>query len=120
MFWTKLPLPPLANGERDYWAMLKVDLPNPIPVAATDPMPTIAPMIVGYFLNFGIRTKGDIRFKLTDLVGDDPINWSESDVKDIDPKSLDRRIKKHIKPTWWPLSFGLYHFQSVNSTDKWS
>ena len=97
MFWIKLPLPPLAKGERDYWAMLKVDFPRPISAAeASDQLPPDSPPMVGYFRNFGIRTKGDIRFRLKDLVGDDLINWGESDVKEMNPKSLDRRIKKHI------------------------
>lgn len=96
MFWTKLPLPPLANGERDYWAMLKVDPPAPIHASEeTDHVPT-PPQ--GYFQNFGIRTKGDIRFKLTDIVGSDLIIWSESEVTEMDPKNLDPRIKKYIKP----------------------
>jgi len=94
MFWTKLPLPPLAKQERDYWAMLKVDPPATHRAPeASDQAPT-PPQ--SYYQNFGIRTKGDIRFKLTDIVGDDLINWAESDVSEKDPKSLDRRIKKYI------------------------
>src|SRR5688572_29766389 len=97
MFWTKLPLAPLANGERDWWAMLKVDFPKPITAAeASVQLPPGTPPIVGYYRNLGIRTKGDIRFRLTDLAGDDFINWADSDVKEIDPKSLDRRIRKYI------------------------
>ena len=99
MFWTRLPLEPLAKGERDYWAMLKVDLPQPLPAPEIAGLPPSANpvFLVGYFRNFGIRTKTDIRFKLGDLVDDGLINWPESDVKEMDPKSLDRRIRKHIQ-----------------------
>jgi hypothetical protein len=94
VFWTKLPLPPLAKGERDYWAMLKLEAATRIGASAADHEPTPTTL---YFQNFGLRTKGDIRFKLTNIVGDDLIIWAESEVAEMDPKDLDRRIRKHIK-----------------------
>jgi len=111
MFWKKLPLPPLANDERDYWATVKVGLPCPIPFSEQPDQPPEpnAPPVVGYFRNFGLRARGDARGMLERVVTDGLIDWSESELAEVDPGDLDRGLKKLIK---LPDEMGVWYMSS--------
>ena len=103
MFRIKLPLEPLAHGERDVWATLSVKLTEPI--RTTDDPPE--PPLIGYFRNFGVRLRGDEPHRLLErLIDDGSVDWGDSEYREIEPASLDRAIRKRIVA---PDTFGVWY-----------
>ena len=96
MFWKKkLPLPPLADGERDIFVELYVDLSTPIP----DPDDPSGEPLEGYFQEVGLRLREkDPKRILEHVAADGNIDWSYTQWKEVVPSDLDRDTRDAIQP----------------------
>jgi hypothetical protein len=95
VFWKKkLPLPPLAEGERDIWVELYVDLLAPIP----DPDDPGGEPIEGYFQSIGLRLREqDPKRVLEHVVSDGNIDWEYTEWKDVVPSEVYKEARDAIQ-----------------------
>jgi hypothetical protein len=103
MFWKKLPIPPPATGEEDYWATLCIELAAPMTFeGAVD-----GQMAVGYYQNLGFRATPEAAMnQLEQLASDGKINWAESEWSKREVSELDNKIRKLVRP---PDEFGVWY-----------
>jgi hypothetical protein len=89
MWFRRFPLPPRKAAEVDVWVQACVHLLKPVTVADGS-----GPPAVGYFRNVGLRIPGpQPRSFLERLFPDGIVDWSETEVTEVNPSTLDRDIR---------------------------
>jgi len=101
-------LPPPA-GVFDYWAIVHVELHQPISSSPPGESPA-----VGYYRNIGFRCTPDrIHQVLIAAISDGTLDWPDTEVSETDPAMLDRDIRARIFPVaeegTWYLSGKAFH-----------
>lgn len=92
MFGKRFPLAPRSTGELDVWAQVCVKLSESMP--ASD---GVGPPMVGYYRNLGVRISGpQPRGFLERLFPDGVIDWSDTEVSEVEPSSLDRELRNCV------------------------
>ena len=90
-----IPLAAPRDAQLDVWVVACVLLAEPL-LQRDDPE---LPPAVGYYRNFGIRLNGpQPKQFLEKIIPDGLVDWDDTEVKEVDPTTLDEEIRSRISP----------------------